>query len=950
MLNNKIISLSALLILTLVFITSMSASAFENMGILPPAAGISAGLYINIDTQENDPSSTLSQPKIDIWYGSNQSFGQLGMPQNQINILGNVSDPQGISSLSYSLNGGPENTLSLGPDTRRLLNPGDFNVEIFDSDPGLLTGINQVVITAKDGLNNTTTETITVDYDRGNVWPLPFSVNWDSVSSIQDVAQVIDGQWDLTSSGVRVLDPGYDRLIAIGDVTWENYEITIPITIHDNMGNRALIGFLIRWNGHTDWPISGWQPNSGWVPFGAIGAYTWLNDYIDDRLIMNGSPSGRLAEDFSGKQLNFNTPYYFKMRVESIPTQGALYALKVWQVGGSEPTTWDLIGQASPGDPTNGSLLLLAHMVDATFGDVTIQPIPDDSDPPQISKVKIKTGQTSAVVTWETDEPASGRVAYGPSTNYEFGYSANSDWGEKHSILLTGLSPGNNYHLQIESSDTQGNTTIDKDRPFATNNPDQSAGVNSNDFNVCSLDSNTWTFIDPVGDASHGLTGTFTNDAWLTISVPGGTDHDNWIDKYNAPRLMQPAGNADLEVELKFESGLNARDQNQGLLVEESQGGKDYLRFEFVNAGSGTDLTATIFTDGFPSVKYDQTIAAENVSPLFLRLSRSGDDWSLSYSLDGSSWISALTFTYPLNVTAVGAYAGNSVRASSPPVQTSTVTESIYFETHDLILQGVNSIQASPAFTGVIDYFMLTTTPIIPEDGDRNSLVVTASPPEGGSVDVDPDKQTYNCGDQVTLTANPQPGWFFSAWGGDLSGSENPANLQMNGGRQITSTFSQIQFNLSVNILGGGSVIKNPDQPAYDGGQIVQLLAIPQPGWTFTGWSGDLSGNTNPTNITLNGDRNVTATFSPIPYSLEIIIVGNGAVTKIPDQQTYTYGDQITLNAHSDPGWLFNDWTGDLNSNENPVVITMDGGKTITAHFSQEEDRVYYVPLFMNEP
>ena len=58
---------------------------------------------------EAPPPNSGNGPFIDIWYGSDQSFGAIGQPQTWINILGNVSDDDDdISSLTYSLNGDPE--------------------------------------------------------------------------------------------------------------------------------------------------------------------------------------------------------------------------------------------------------------------------------------------------------------------------------------------------------------------------------------------------------------------------------------------------------------------------------------------------------------------------------------------------------------------------------------------------------------------------------------------------------------------------------------------------------------------------------------------------------------------------------------------------------------------------------------------------------------------------
>jgi hypothetical protein len=120
-------------------------------------------------------------PVINIWYGLDQQFGHIGDPQPWVNILGNVSDPEdGVASLVYSLNGGPEVTLSIGPDTRRLQSAGDFNVDIDVAD--LIDGTNQVVITATNSLSEQSVETVTVEYTGGNDWPLPYSIDWSSAT------------------------------------------------------------------------------------------------------------------------------------------------------------------------------------------------------------------------------------------------------------------------------------------------------------------------------------------------------------------------------------------------------------------------------------------------------------------------------------------------------------------------------------------------------------------------------------------------------------------------------------------------------------------------------------------------------------------------------------------------------------------------------------------------
>jgi uncharacterized repeat protein (TIGR02543 family) len=73
-----------------------------------------------------------------------------------------------------------------------------------------------------------------------------------------------------------------------------------------------------------------------------------------------------------------------------------------------------------------------------------------------------------------------------------------------------------------------------------------------------------------------------------------------------------------------------------------------------------------------------------------------------------------------------------------------------------------------------------------------------------------------------------------------------------------------VQHTLSVITAGSGSVALNPPGGTYNAGTVVTLTATPDAGYVFSGWSGDLSGSTNPTTIAMNGDKNVTATFTEI--------------------------------------------------------------------------------------
>jgi hypothetical protein len=66
---------------------------------------------------------------------------------------------------------------------------------------------------------------------------------------------------------------------------------------------------------------------------------------------------------------------------------------------------------------------------------------------------------------------------------------------------------------------------------------------------------------------------------------------------------------------------------------------------------------------------------------------------------------------------------------------------------------------------------------------------------------------------------------------------------------------------LTTNVVGSGSVTKNPNQGSYLPTDVVSLTANPTSHWSFSNWSGDLSGTTSPANITMSTNKTVTANF-----------------------------------------------------------------------------------------
>ena len=194
-------------------------------------------------------------------------------------------------------------------------------------------------------------------------------------------------------------------------------------------------------------------------------------------------------------------------------------------------------------------------------------------------------GDTSATVTWTTDEPATSRVDYGTGAAYG-SESSSSALVTSHSRSLTGLTPGTTYHYAVTSADAAGLPSSTSDATFATSTPPPPASaIGADDFNRCVIPGGPWTLVNPVGDGGLDIAGAGTAAAAMRISVPAGVSHDAWAPTNRSVRIMQAVADEDFSIEAKFDSPLAAKNQDQGFIVE--QNGSNWLRFDVYNDGTG---------------------------------------------------------------------------------------------------------------------------------------------------------------------------------------------------------------------------------------------------------------------------------------------------------------------------------------------------------------------------
>ncbi len=298
-----------------------------------------------------------------MWHGNVQTFGP-GNPQVWANVLGRVSSR--VTSLSYRLNGGALIPLDVGPNGTRLAKRGDFNIELDRSTLRRLPDENVVEFTATLSDGEVETEAMTLRY-RGDGRPLSgLTIVWkdlDTVSRANEVGTIIDGHFALDPFGIRTVEAGYDRLLAIGDAGWSSRLEVLAEAILHRWSGSAGVGVAFGWQGHggtarprIDWPLEGlaWIRNVGTTPKLRILTF------------QQGASTG--------PEIDLRPPVTIALRARSEPLGdgSARLLVKLWTSDEGEPAEW-MHERTVP--ERSGSVLLVTHLAEVTWTRVSVTPL-----------------------------------------------------------------------------------------------------------------------------------------------------------------------------------------------------------------------------------------------------------------------------------------------------------------------------------------------------------------------------------------------------------------------------------------------------------------------------------------------------------------------------------------------------------------------------------------------
>ena len=153
-----------------------------------------------------------------------------------------------------------------------------------------------------------------------------------------------------------------------------------------------------------------------------------------------------------------------------------------------------------------------------------------------------------------------------------------------------------------------------------------------------------------------------------------------------------------------------------------------------------------------------------------MRIVRIGDKWEQWYKLGEGEWVKNVEFTFAIEVKRAGVFAGNTPYKNNVP-----------------------------AHTAIVDYFFNTASPILQED---SRYPITIDIQGGGTVSRNPDRTGYYCGQEVTLTATPAPGWIFAGWSGGITGTNPVRKVTVTEALTVTAEFISGQgFRIAVPLI-----------------------------------------------------------------------------------------------------------------------------------------------------
>jgi len=418
----------------------------------------------------------------------------------------------------------------------------------------------------------------------------------------------------------------------------------------------------------------------------------------------------------------------------------------------------------------------------------------------------------------------------------------------------------------------------------------------------------SWLTVRPVGRASNraGIGARL----WLT-STGGGRE-------LTQNRMISSGGGYPISGPLEAYFGLGDATNITTLRVEWPSG----LVTELHDVAPNQILTVEELPVGTPVVRVNGRFSATSRHEF---LTQAESDVTIRTSYPGG------VIYYTTNGTAPDYLSSGSVRYTGPfRVRPSASIQAIAYDGDPLVLYDQERPLGAPVELVFVPSYAITNTT-----------------PGGGVVLFDPPGGIYPSNTVVQATAQPAAGWQFMRWEGAASGTGSTTSVRVDRALELKAVFGT---EVASRVSGtGGVVTNNPAGGLYAYGSRLWVSAVPAVDKFFSRWTVTTLTSTNqvldlPLALTITNAFQTNVAFfgtTGSGRSLTLFVKGPGAVERSPSQiGSYAANQVVTLTPRPDPGWVFSGWTGDVTGTQNPLNLTLDTSKTLTAVFVSETQGV----------
>ena len=216
-----------------------------------------------------------------------------------------------------------------------------------------------------------------------------------------------------------------------------------------------------------------------------------------------------------------------------------------------------------------------------------------------------------------------------------------------------------------------------------------------------------------------------------------------------------------------------------------------------------------------------------------------------------------------------------------------------------------------------------------------NSYPLTVLAGTGGTVS---GAGTYSFGSTPSISATPNYGYLFDSWTGEgvTEPSQPTTTVGMESARTVSANFSLKSYTLNV-LSGTGGTASGTG--SYTHGTLVEILATPEPDYSFQGWTGD--GISDPastqTTVLVTSDQNISANFNSSPVEDYLLTLSASPLQAgiLTGGGNYQDEQNVSIFAAPQYGYSFDRWSGHniANPTDANTSFTIDSNVSLTAHF-----------------